>query len=384
MDPIGGSPWAPQTLNRYSYVWNNPMGYSDPFGLEAVDACGPGSGGSTICGGSIGVTSRRPTYYDDFWVSRPDLLGSVRGYYQQRFENAAVNGHYLAATIDYVGLELFIPETWEEAAFDLAMTAIFAGTGRYLYKAYKAKKIAGIVPVCFPAGTLVWTVDGLLAIEEVEPGQLVACANPITEEWSLCEVGDRLEHDFEGTIVTLVVEGDLIHATGDHPIWVVDGEELSQRPLATDAGDDRWPEVGHGRWVDAKDIKTMDEVFLTDGRKVTVTATSAFSASMQVFNLDVFGHHTYAVGSSGILVHNRAAVRKAIEKAESEIWQALKSFQGKTKTNGLVGKKRRYYEWDYTHGDIEVYNSKFKHMGSMDALSGKMYKPAVPGRGISL
>ncbi len=48
------------------------------------------------------------------------------------------------------------------------------------------------------------------------------------------------------------------------------------------------------------------------------------------------------------------------------------------------GKKRKYYEWDHTHNDIEVYNFRGIHLGSMNPQSGKMYKPAVDGRTIDL
>ncbi|MBO0853176.1 MAG: hypothetical protein J2P18_05340 [Nocardia sp.] len=67
---------------------------------------------------------------------------------------------------------------------------------------------------------------------------------------------------------------------------------------------------------------------------------------------------------------------------ESPVWKDLKPYRGKTKTNGKNGKSREFYEWDYTHDDIEVYDSKGQHLGSMDPVSGKMYKPAVNGRKI--
>ncbi|CAG8854261.1 15383_t:CDS:2, partial [Gigaspora margarita] len=41
---------------------------------------------------------------------------------------------------------------------------------------------------------------------------------------------------------------------------------------------------------------------------------------------------------------------------ESPFWKSLKPYKGSIKTNGLSRKKRRYYEWDYTHNDI-VYDS---------------------------
>jgi RHS repeat-associated protein len=69
-------------------------------------------------------------------------------------------------------------------------------------------------------------------------------------------------------------------------------------------------------------------------------------------------------------------------KQTSPVWQRLKPYRGQTKTNGLSGAAREYYEWDYTHGDIEVYNRRGVHIGSMDPGTGQIIKPAVPGRSI--
>ncbi|RGB40883.1 cytotoxic-domain-containing protein [Rhizophagus diaphanus] len=68
---------------------------------------------------------------------------------------------------------------------------------------------------------------------------------------------------------------------------------------------------------------------------------------------------------------------------ESPIWKGLKSYRGKTKTSGN-GKNKKYYEWDFTHKDIEVYDSNGKHLGSMDPVSGDMIKPPVKGRKIKI
>lgn len=62
-------------------------------------------------------------------------------------------------------------------------------------------------------------------------------------------------------------------------------------------------------------------------------------------------------------------------KADSPVWQDLNNAGNGVKTDG-----KRYYEWDYTHNDIEVYNKRGQHLGSMDPVTGEMYKPAVPGR----
>lgn len=69
---------------------------------------------------------------------------------------------------------------------------------------------------------------------------------------------------------------------------------------------------------------------------------------------------------------------------ESQVWKDLKPYKGKTKTNGKTEKEREYYEWDYTHNDIEVYDAKGRHLWSMDPKTGEMYKPPVPGRTIEV
>ena len=69
-------------------------------------------------------------------------------------------------------------------------------------------------------------------------------------------------------------------------------------------------------------------------------------------------------------------------KASSPVWKKLKQFRGSIRTNGKRGKAREFYEWDYTHNDIEVYDSKGFHKGSMNPRTGRIYKSPVKGRDI--
>ena len=39
-------------------------------------------------------------------------------------------------------------------------------------------------------------------------------------------------------------------------------------------------------------------------------------------------------------------------------------------------------EWDHTHNDIEVYDRKGIHLGSMDPVTGELYKGPEIGRDI--
>jgi hypothetical protein len=69
---------------------------------------------------------------------------------------------------------------------------------------------------------------------------------------------------------------------------------------------------------------------------------------------------------------------------KGDFWDGLQPWRGGTRTNGKSGKKRRYYEWDYTHGDIEEYDSNGRHCGSLDGETGEPTKPPVPGRDIDI
>lgn len=77
----------------------------------------------------------------------------------------------------------------------------------------------------------------------------------------------------------------------------------------------------------------------------------------------------------------KTADRKPVcTPATSEVWKSFKPYRGNIKTNGERGSKRRFYQWDYSHGDIEVYDGDGWHLGSMDPESKKMTKPPVKGR----
>ena len=69
---------------------------------------------------------------------------------------------------------------------------------------------------------------------------------------------------------------------------------------------------------------------------------------------------------------------------QGKFWKGLKNFRQNIKTNGLGGSAKRFFQWDYTHGDVEVYNGQGQHLGSADPETGTMTKPAVPGRRLSL
>ena len=76
-------------------------------------------------------------------------------------------------------------------------------------------------------------------------------------------------------------------------------------------------------------------------------------------------------------------IRKILGPGLSAVWKSFNNFRGKTKTTG-TGRDKKYYEWDFTHNDIEVYDNNGKHLGSMDPSNGEMIKPPENGRRINL
>lgn len=81
---------------------------------------------------------------------------------------------------------------------------------------------------------------------------------------------------------------------------------------------------------------------------------------------------------------DRAREGRRIERAESPVWQQLDPYRKDVRTNSQGGKDRRFYVWDHTHRDIEVFDGGGKHLGSMRPDTGELYKPPVPGRSLRL
>jgi hypothetical protein len=45
---------------------------------------------------------------------------------------------------------------------------------------------------------------------------------------------------------------------------------------------------------------------------------------------------------------------------------------------------KRIYTWDGLHGEVEVFNSRGRHLGALDPETGALIKDPVPGRSIDV
>jgi alpha-tubulin suppressor-like RCC1 family protein len=160
---------------------------------------------------------------------------------------------------------------------------------------------------CFPAGTEVLTAEGLRAIDTVEVGARVYACDESAGAWATARVLARQYLQFEGDLITIRFGSITVRATGNHPFRVLRGAQLDIRPPARDVP----PEVRatgiNGRWVEARDLVKGDVLMAKDGGVAEITGVSSTLAKAIVYNLEVEGYHTYAVGRTGILVHNKGA-----------------------------------------------------------------------------
>ena len=161
---------------------------------------------------------------------------------------------------------------------------------------------------CFAANTIILTDRGPRRIAEVEPGTRVQCFDFEQQEWTQSVVQKRHLNSWSGPMLRVQLGSETIEVTERHPFWVLSGLNLENRPWPhqLSRGEDEGCGVG-GRWVDSHELQPGDVVLTATGVACSVSRIDPFEVTdVQVFNLTVEGHHTFAVGADGILVHNNA------------------------------------------------------------------------------
>jgi hypothetical protein len=132
---------------------------------------------------------------------------------------------------------------------------------------------------CFAAGTLVWTKAGSAPIESIEVGEMVLAQDPLTGELAYRPVLETSVSE-PVPVVALRLPKETIVSTLGHRFWV----------------------DGHG-WQMAKSLKPQVRLQALGGG---VTASTAAVEELTVcHNLVVDGFHTFFVGESRLLVHDK-------------------------------------------------------------------------------
>lgn len=138
--------------------------------------------------------------------------------------------------------------------------------------------------------------------------------------------------------------------------------------------------IGGGLWFLANGFAGTASAPGTGGASLVMVPSAAAQTGL------VWGHAgAVAVSAWGDLTggnNNGQEINPG--KNESPVWKDLDNVKGRDRKMSGQGNKKKYYEWDHTHNDIEVYNKKGQHLGSMNPTTGEMYKPPVPGRTIDI
>lgn len=146
---------------------------------------------------------------------------------------------------------------------------------------FTIEEARGIIPVhpsCFPATTMIATVNGEVAIEDIKTGDMV-----LTRDGYKIVVGTN-KRKHKGRIILISTEHNSVKCTLDHPIWIKRNKSS-------------------GAFRQAKSIRVGDCVQLKNSEYKKVTHVFIYEpCEIYVYNLTVADQPEFY--ANGILVHN--------------------------------------------------------------------------------
>jgi Pretoxin HINT domain/Bacterial toxin 50 len=138
---------------------------------------------------------------------------------------------------------------------------------------------------CFVAGTIIQTIDGEKAIEDIKIGDWVLSDDPNTPgDIEYKQVLQTFNHDTTN-LVDIFINGEKITTTDSHPFWVED--------------------VG---WVAARDLNAGSHLQTKNESWLSIDKVETHTGLTTVYNFEVAGFHTYFVSDVGLLVHNSCPI----------------------------------------------------------------------------
>jgi len=160
------------------------------------------------------------------------------------------------------------------------------------------------------------------------------------------------------TVTTLDISGNLVSESEVYTEVFADQTTVGQTAASPDLIDG---------------IQSMFEAISTKNKQTASNASNeSQGASTNGINIRTGGAPT----SPGKGDKDQKERKSNVEKQDSKMWKSFDNVKNsKLKTSGK-GSKKLYYDWDYTHNDIEVYDKDGNHLGSMDPVTGEMYKPS--------
>ena len=173
--------------------------------------------------------------------------------------------------------------------FGVSAVAVFSGS------AYRTMK--PMPKVCFVAGTMIATINGLVAIENIKEGDKVLSTNTDTFETTHKSVLDTYIRK-TSLLIHVWVDGKKTSVTPNHPYWV----------------------IGKG-WVNAGELSAGDQLRKPEGDLVSIQRIEfeELKTSVTVYNFEVEDFHTYYAGDISVLVHNANCKYEVLDDGSVDI-----------------------------------------------------------------
>jgi RHS repeat-associated protein len=358
-DPLG---FGAGDTNIYRYVGNSFVNETDPSGLASCD-CNHGgepsllnrgfgllkalggaaqittglgiAGGGTA--GSGGIAAAPSILVGGAIAAKgaDDVQAGLRQAFTGRETNtvthdvvANVTGNCALATVVDIGTSLAgtaaeIKIAREAAALararqaEAALAAAKAEAATAEATANAAKRVN-----CFVAGTLIQTLDGEKAIQDIQIGDWVLSDDPTTPgDIEYKQVVQTFAHD-TNYLVDVYIGGEKITTTENHPFWVKD--------------------VG---WVAARDLNAGSQLETKTASWLGVDKVEKHTEVATVYNFEVQGFHTYFVSDLGLLVHNTGCglspqANNVLEKLENIKKDPLGAINSRTNHNHYDAARR--------------------------------------------
>jgi RHS repeat-associated protein len=246
MDSFDGLAQNPITLHKYLYGNADPVNKVDPSGYFSL--------GSLSAGNAVRGILAAMTRVDKV-LNILDVVMDPTGAVTEKLTNKAM------------GALVLLSRAGKQAPY---LSRLFSSK--------KPKKCKN----SFTAETLVHTQRGLVAISEVQIGDLVWSYDENTGQPQFNEVIHLLQGQQEYDLISLTLEsGEVIESTPEHPFYI----------------------KGKG-WNPASSLKVGQALLLRSGTVVVIQEISTETRFETVYNLTVANTHNYFVGQDGVLVQN--------------------------------------------------------------------------------
>ena len=226
--------------------------------------------------------------------------------------------------------------------------------------------------VCFPAGTLVHTENGLAPIETIDEGTKVWAYDTETGEWRLCEVLRRMERRYDGEMVTIAVGDEQIMSTAEHPYWILDEEPPIGDSFGLGSATNSSTVCAQGTWVEARNVREADLVLSRLDGELSVGEARPRKFATTVYNLNIATLHNYAVGRAGVLVHNDCTGNAAEGEAANESAEVSRTNWGPEHGTGNVAHNNAI-ESELDAASARGATSLRKNRVQRDASGGRVY-----------